>query len=83
MPPEPIGPRLESLHTEKLFIGMVAGLIVGGGVGYFVGDMLGEARGAASVKIYTPTLEEPLADTKPLPTVKQNPLKDIKVNPFE
>jgi len=59
---------------------MIAGLIVGGGVGYFIGDLLGEARGAASVPVYTPpTVVAP----SPIQNTQTNPLQDVKVNPFE
>jgi hypothetical protein len=78
--------KIESPHHEKLLIGIVVGLLLGGAGGYYAGWLLGEQDGMAkandAIQQQTPTVEAS-AQTNPLEDVQTNPLGNVKVNPFE
>ncbi len=78
--------KLDTPHNEKLFIGIILGLIIGGGGGYYAGWLLGQAQGIAAERA-TVQLQMPApkaeAQANPLEDIKTNPYEDVKVNPFE
>lgn len=78
--------QLDTPHNEKIFIGIIVGLLLGGGGGYYAGWMLGQAKGieAATVSIQQQIPNSQVAaQTNPLEDIKTNPYEDVKVNPFE
>ena len=68
---------------------VLAGLLVGAGVGYWYGNMLGFEAGVASQQnlAVNKAAEEvnPFgqADTNPFDNASTNPYENIKTNPFE
>jgi len=80
--------------TEKMLIGLIAGLIVGGGGGWYLGNMMGLNQGAQATEAALAQQDQlrGSADTSaevtstaqnPLEDVSANPYEDVKVNPFE
>lgn len=84
--------KLNTPHYERIFIGILVGLLLGGGGGYYAGWMIGQTQGITaateSMQQFIPT-PKPSAHvqtqtaTNPLQDVKTNPLDGVKLNPFE
>ena len=78
--------KLESPHHEKLFIGIIVGLLLGGAGGYYAGWIMAQTKAVENAMATTPapTVQaNAQAQTNPLEDVKTNPLEDVKTNPFE
>ena len=81
---------LETPHHEKLFIGIIVGLLLGGAGGYYAGWLMGQAQGIESA---TQTMQEQMptapvqthaqVQDNPLQNAQTNPLDGVKTNPFE
>lgn len=67
------------MEYSKILIAFIAGLVIGGGGGYYVGGITGVAENSQleAVSQATSTSDNPFAE------VKTNPLEDVKLNPFE
>ncbi len=78
------------MEHDKLFIGLILGLVLGGGAGYYSGSLLGEAQGQTeAVRTLTVNYVPPNhhADTataaNPFEAVQADPLAEVHVNPFD
>ena len=82
--------NFDTPHNEKIFIGIIVGLLIGGGCGYYAGWIIGQTEGIANA---TMTMEQQTitpphsahadAQANPLQNVETNPLDGVKLNPFE
>ena len=74
--------------SDHLIIGLIAGLLLGAGGGWYIGNMMGLNAGAAAMKEANVQPIQTQATTQaetsnPLEDVKTNPYEDVKTNPFE